>query len=155
MGCESSSAKESGGSPDAAKEFENLAEVAQHPVAVTLMQEWKLFVSAYDDKQTSANAQIVRRDAMQTLRDQPDEVWVAAGTNPVTHASVDQVGKAFLNYVRVQLQGLGWGGDFDYKVAGTPSQGFIKVSAELDVSSAETESPIIRTWSKKIHYCSE
>eukprot|EP00796_Vickermania_ingenoplastis_P000071 gene71-48_t len=150
MGCDNSKTKTNPEDFYSTKEFEDLVDVAKHPVAIKLKEEWTLFANAYssntgnpaDDGDAS-----LRRDALQRLSEQPEEVWADTERNPVTHASVDQVGKAFLNYVRVQLLILGWGGNFDYKVVGVVNQGFIKASAELDVSTADFRPPIIRTWS--------
>lgn len=146
MGCSNSATKENGEDYYSTKEFEDLVDVAKHPVAITLKEEWTLFANAYSGEGTQREA------ALQRLSEQSEEVWANTEGNPVTHASVDQVGKAFLNYVRVQLIVLGWGGNFDYKVAGVVNQGFIKASAELDVSTSDFGPPIIQTWSKKIHY---
>lgn len=152
MGCNSSKTKENVENYYSTNEFENLVDVVKHPVAIKLKAEWTLFTDAYRTTSEDENDGLARREALQRLAEQPEEVWADTERNPVTHASVDQVGKAFLNYVRVQLIVLGWGGNFDYKVAGVVNQGFIKASAELDVSTNEYEPPLIRGWSKKIHY---
>lgn len=151
MGCDNSKVKDSD-RYCSSDEFDKLVNEVKHPVAIKLKEEWLLFANAYRARSGDAHDTVAQQEAIQQLAERPDEVWANTEQNPVKHASVDEVGKAFLNYVRNQLLFLGWGGNFEYRVAGVVDQGFIKASAELDVSSNDYETPVIRTWSKKLHY---
>lgn len=151
MGCTNSSEqKELKGS---IASFDHLVYSVKHPVAIKLKEEWTLFANAY---QSAGNhlSESQRAEALRRLETQPQEVWANTASNAVTHSSVDEVGKCFLLYLRAQLVILGWGGNFDYKVVGIATQGFIAANAEVDVTDNDNESPVIRYWNKKIHYYS-
>lgn len=148
MGCKNSTTKspqnkQASGNNEAA-EFLNLANSQHHPVAVKLLEEWSAFVNT----QVKKNAGDM--SAVQAYAARPREVWADTEQNPVTHRSVDYVGKMFLEYIKNDLSQRGWGGNFDYKVAGVPKQGFLKANANVD--TACTDEPEEVAWEVKIHY---
>lgn len=84
------------------------------------------------------------------LQRRPNQVWANNENNRVTHRSVDYVGKLFLEYIKKDLSTRGWGGNFDYKVAGVAKQGFIRASANVEVAYGEVSQVV--GWGVKVHY---
>lgn len=150
MGCKSSTTKgprnQRSSISNEAVEFLDLAQKQENPVAMRLLDEWQVFV----DAQVKRNAGDL--SAARAYASRPREVWANTEHNPLTHRSVDYVGKVFLEYIKSDLSQRGWGGNFDYKVAGVPKQGFLKANANVD--TACTEEPEEVTWEVKIHYYS-
>ena len=109
-----------------ADEFYKLATTERHPVAQKLLEEWVQFM----DAQARLNAG--DPTAAKAYSNRPKEVWADTSNRPVTHRSVDYVGKMFLEYVKRDLSQRGWGGNFDYKVAGVAKQGFLKANANVE-----------------------
>lgn len=146
MGCNSSKTK----APPAnvankeADEFYKLATAERHPVAQKLLEGWVQFV----DAQMRRNAG--DPTAAQAYANRPKEVWADTANRPVTHRSVDYVGKMFLGYIKHDLAQRGWGGNFDYKVAGVAKQGFLKANANIDASNSDVPEEV--AWEIKIHY---
>ncbi|KAG5463832.1 hypothetical protein LSCM1_00003 [Leishmania martiniquensis] len=129
-----------------ADEFYALATIERHPVAQKLLEEWVRFVDAqvrlYAGDPTAAMA----------YENRLKEVWAETASPPVTHRSVDHVGKMFLEYIKKDLSQRGWGGNFDYRVAGVATQGFLKASANVDTGTSEVPEEVC--WAIKIHYTS-
>lgn len=149
MGCISSSEKP--GANQYTASFDYQVKVAKHPVAIALNEEWSRFVDAYRSTGNQLSA-AEREKAVRYVEEQANDMWANTSTNLVSHLSVDEVGKKFLFFVRNQITELGWGGNFDYKVVGTVNQGFIIANAELDVSTVDSAVPLIKRWTRKIHY---
>ncbi|KAG5465302.1 hypothetical protein CUR178_00001 [Leishmania enriettii] len=127
-----------------ADEFYVLATTEQHPVAQKLLEEWVQFVDAQVRLSAGDPA------AAMAYENRLKEVWADTANRPLTHRSVDYVGKVFLEYIKQDLSQRGWGGNFDYRVAGVARQGFIKASANIDTGS--TDLPEEVSWMIKIHY---
>ncbi|KPA79808.1 hypothetical protein ABB37_04905 [Leptomonas pyrrhocoris] len=127
-----------------ADEFYILATTERHPVAQKLLEEWVQFV----DAQARRNAG--DPTAAQAYENRPKEVWADTSNRPLTHRSVDYVGKMFLEYIKRDLSQRGWGGNFDYKVAGVAKQGFLKANAIVDAANSDVPEDV--TWEIKIHY---
>ncbi|CAJ1012475.1 hypothetical protein Q4I28_007788 [Leishmania naiffi] len=146
MGCNNSKLKTPGvaAGSKGADEFYVLATTEGHPVAQKLLEEWVLFV----DAQVRRNAG--DSSAAQAYETRLKEVWADTGSCPVTHRSVDYVGKTFLEYIKQDLSHRGWGGNFDYKVAGVVTQGFLKTTANIDTAISDTPEEV--QWEIKIHY---
>ncbi|KPI84499.1 hypothetical protein ABL78_6462 [Leptomonas seymouri] len=146
MGCKQSKTKEQPRNVVSrdADEFYKLATVERHPVAKKLLEEWVQFV----DAQVRRNAG--DPTAAKAYKNRPKEVWAETSKTPVTHRSVDYVGKMFLEYIKRDLSQRGWGGSFDYKVAGVAKQGFLKANANVD--AAKSDAPGDVAWEIKIHY---
>lgn len=149
MGCTASTTKTNERAYVA--DFDRQVNVEKHPVAIALKNEWLHFVSACQQTESELSA-TARAEAFSALKEELEDVWANSSSNPVSHSSVDGVGRLFLFYVRNHIIELDWGGNFDYKVVGTVNQGFIVVSAEVDVSTNDNGPPIIKKWTKKIHY---
>ncbi|KAH9581933.1 hypothetical protein LSM04_000990 [Trypanosoma melophagium] len=140
MGCNNTKAKNGDNSssskrsdPGSAEEFVTLSK--KNPVAATLLEEWnKLVISI------PIGSSKVRK-----------EVWADTTNNPLTHRSVDTVGKHFLVYIRNDLISRGWGGNFDYSVVGVSNQGYLKANATIDPSNSTSRSRE-STWEVKVHY---
>lgn len=148
MGCDASKTKETKGTPAAmnneASEFLSLAKSQHHPVAEKLLEEWTLLVDA-ESRRNAGDSRGARAAV-----NRPKEIWADTEHNPVSHRSVDNVGKLFLEYIKADLSQRGWGGNFDYKVAGVAKQGFLKANATIDTST--TGEPNEVAWEVKIHY---
>ncbi|CCW67128.1 unnamed protein product [Phytomonas sp. Hart1] len=123
--------------------FLNLVNDQKSPVACELFQAWTHFVETQNRK--LAGAKVPDCPGVSN----PTEVWATTENNLLTHHSVDQVGKAFLEYVKNDLSQRGWGGNFDYKVVGVATQGFLRASANIDTGYPERSEVI---WAVKIHY---
>ncbi|RNF02035.1 uncharacterized protein Tco025E_08472 [Trypanosoma conorhini] len=141
MGCTNTKEKRGGSSHcggeisgGGAGEFSSLAK--ENPVAAKLKEEWSAFVRSLS---TSAPSDTRR------------EVWANAATNPLTHRSVDRVGKLFLMYVRDELTIREWGGNFDYTVVGLENQGFLRATATVEARIG-AERPKEAVWEVKVHY---
>ncbi|KAG5489884.1 hypothetical protein JKF63_00001 [Porcisia hertigi] len=127
-----------------ADEFYRLATTERHPVGQKLLEEWVQFVDAQ-----------ARRDAGDptaalAYENRPKEIWADTAGNQVTHRSVDYVGKMFLEYIKRDLSQRGWGGNFDYRVAGVAKQGFLKAKANIDTGSSDVAEEVL--WEIKVHY---
>lgn len=148
MGCNGSKTKQGSGNVvnSDAEEFYNLATRSCHPVAKTLLAEWTQFVDA--EVRRSAGD----RGPVAAYQRRPKEMWADTEDRPVTHRSVDYVGKMFLEYIKRDLSQRGWGGNFDYKVAGVAKQGFLKANANIDTGNSDV--PQEASWEVKIHYFS-
>ncbi|CAD2214081.1 hypothetical protein AGDE_11227 [Angomonas deanei] len=153
MGCKSTKTKDShtgGGAGGKASpqnessEFLILANKQQHPVAKKLLEEWTTFAVVQEKRHAGDQA------AVQAYQQRSKDVWADTENQPVTHRSVDYVGKVFLEYIRADLLERGWGGNFDYKVAGVTTQGFLK--ANVNVDTAFSDEPEEVEWEIKIHY---
>lgn len=149
MGCQNAKAKQTnpsaqGPTTSDAAEFLRLCQKERHPVAQCLMDEWTVFVNAQVRKNAGDPSAAAAYEA------RPKEVWADTETNPVTHRSVDYVGKMFLEYIKSDLSQRGWGGNFDYKVAGVAQQGFLKANANVDTASSDVPDEVC--WEIKIHY---
>lgn len=146
MGCNNSKAKgiKADTSTNEAAQFLDLANNQRHPVAQKLLNEWTLFVDAQVKRSAGDHAAVAAFEA------RPKEIWADTEARPVTHRSADQVGKTFLQYIKSDLSQRGWGGNFDYKVAGVANQGFLKANANIDTASSATAEDIV--WETKIHY---
>ncbi|RNE98510.1 hypothetical protein TraAM80_08738 [Trypanosoma rangeli] len=141
MGCTSTKEKRSGGfrggdesGGAGAGEFSSLAK--ENPVAATLKEEWSDFVRSLS---VSAFSEARR------------EVWANTASSPLTHRSVDKVGKLFLVYVRNDLTLREWGGNFDYTVVGLANQGFLRATATVDAGGGTGQSKEA-VWEVKVHY---
>lgn len=149
MGCKTTKAKEpvpaeTAPVSKAAAAFVTLAKTNKHPVAQKLMEEWTIFVDAQAKREAGDPGPAAAQ------RQRPTEVWAATEQNPVSHHSVDEVGKAFLEYIKADLSQRGWGGNFDFKVAGIARQGFLKANATIDPASSDIPEEV--PWEIKIHY---
>ncbi|RNE95616.1 hypothetical protein TraAM80_10166 [Trypanosoma rangeli] len=141
MGCTNTKEKRSGGfrgenepGGAGAGEFSTLAK--ENPVAAALEEEWSDFVRSLSFSASS-----------ETRR----EVWANTANNPLTHRSVDKVGKLFLVCVRNDLTLREWGGNFDYTVVGLANQGFLRATATVDAGSGTGQSKGA-VWEVKVHY---
>ncbi|KAG5488399.1 hypothetical protein JIQ42_00001 [Leishmania sp. Namibia] len=146
MGCTHSRTKTPTvhGAGKEADEFYVLATTEQHPVAQKLLEEWVQFVDAQVRLSAGDPA------AAMAYENRLKEVWADTANCPLTHRSVDYVGKVFLEYIKQDLSQRGWGGNFDYRVAGVATQGFIKASANIDTGSTDLLEEV--SWMIKIHY---
>lgn len=157
MGCETSKTKDSKQAPsnenrtkaanttannDAAK-FLSLANVDKHPVARELLKEWTVFVDAQDRKLKGDDS------AAKAYDTRAREIW-AESESLVTHRSVAEVGEAFMAFLGQDLTQRGWGGNFNYLVAGVAKQGFLRVSVNVEPAPREPPEEVI--WEVKIHY---
>lgn len=150
MGCKNSKTRECVSNNDVADDsinFLNLIYVRKHPVAIQLLREWTVFVDA------QASRIAGNPSASYELAERPREIWATDENNAVTHCSVDNVGKMFLEYIKVDLLKRGWGGNFDYKVAGVAKQGFIRAGATVETALHDVTE--MAEWEIKIHYHSD
>ncbi|CCW59902.1 unnamed protein product [Phytomonas sp. EM1] len=147
MGCNASKTKNRAVEEhlnDKANTFLSLVNVQKSPVARELLQAWTHFVDVQNRKIAGG------KNAESPGATAPAEVWATTENNPLTHHSVDQVGKAFLEYIKNDLSQRGWGGNFDYKVVGVATQGFLRASANIDTGHPERPEEV--SWAVKIHY---
>lgn len=146
MGCTASKTKTPAANvaSKGADEFYAFATTERHPVAEKLLEEWVLFVDAQARRNAGDSS------AARAYETRLKEVWADTTNRPVTHRSVDYVGKMFLEYIKEDLSHRGWGGNFDYKVAGVVTQGFLKANANIDTALSDTPEEV--TWEIKIHY---
>ncbi|EPY26645.1 hypothetical protein STCU_01675 [Strigomonas culicis] len=146
MGCQESKTKGGSNAPSPGLSFEflNLANKEHHPVAQKLLEEWTMFVDAQEKRNRGNTA------AAREYHRRPHEIWADTEAQPVSHRSVDYVGKMFLEYIKLDLSKRGWGGNFDYKVAGVPQQGFLKANANVDTVYSDVTDEV--QWEIKIHY---
>lgn len=156
MGCKSSkqtkqnSENAKGTSAEAAK-FLQLVNDSCHPVARKTLEEWGIFVDAHTRRRDDNDL-----TGMQRLTQRPSEMWATTQQEEgVTHQSVDEVGQAFLQYLRNDLTLRSWGGEFDYSVAGVATQGYLRIAAKIDMG-AHSEAPSDEhAWEIRIHYHSK
>jgi hypothetical protein len=148
MGCKGSKTnKPAGAFPPEAAAFMRLVNDAHHPVARKILEEWSIFVDA-QNRLKHGDVSAEQRNATR-----PREVWADTTDEPVTHRSVDEVGKHFVDYLKHDLLVRGWGGDFNYTVAGVAKQGYILVAAAIDVSSSAERDE--KKWDIRVnYYCS-
>lgn len=128
---------------DDAAGFLNVANVEKHPVARRLLSEWVVFLDAQEQKVTGDE----RAALAYELR--PKELW-ADTSDPVSHKSVDRVGKLFLAYIGEDLAQRGWGGKFNYQVKGVAEQGFLHACASVEPVGYSAQDPV--NWDIKVRY---
>lgn len=133
--------------PPEAAEFMKLVNTEGHPVARKTLEEWSVFVDAHTRRRQGDSS------GLHAFQSRDKEPWANTQTNPVTHPSVDGVGKAFLKYLKNDLLLRSWGGDFDYEVAGVATQGYLRVAAKLDLGPIDSSSATDeQVWEIRIHY---
>jgi hypothetical protein len=157
MGCRGSKepkqnqdASKNGTSAEAAN-FLRMVNEACHPVARKTLEEWGIFVDAHSRRRDAYDHSGVAR-----LAQRPNEMWATTQQEEgVTHQSVDDVGQAFLQYLRNDLTLRGWGGEFDYSVAGVATQGYLRIAAKIDMGALRDMPTDEYTWEIRIHYHSK
>lgn len=154
MGCRGSKQKEpkepqhngDAALPDGAAGFMALVNTTQHPVARKTLEEWSVFVDAHTRRRQHDTS---RYDA---ILHRPSEMWATTDREPVTHESVDEVGKSFLAYLKNDLVLRGWSGEFDYAVSGVEQQGYLKLSARIEMGPIDGNRIDEQKWEMRIHY---
>mmetsp|Transcript_71171 Transcript_71171/g.82807 ORF Transcript_71171/g.82807 Transcript_71171/m.82807 type:complete len:222 (-) Transcript_71171:166-831(-) len=157
MGCRNSKTKSAAVSDDesapdtnpSVPDFMKLVNTAHHPVARKTLEEWSIFVDAHTRRRQNARD----TSAIERLARRPAEVWATDDeADAVSHISVDEVGKSFLEYLRKDLVLRGWAGEFDYTVAGVVTQGYLRIAATIDMGETSSGTPDEHPWEMRIHY---
>ena len=104
-----------------------LDDSSSHQVARGIYSEWCVFVA-----KTTATLGVTPPDqggnaVYLSANQRPVDFWTTTEETAVSHPSVDEVGKAFLHYLEMDLRHRGWGGDFDYTVEGMETEGCLQV----------------------------
>ena len=155
MGCRGSKdatkqPKEGALSPEAAR-FMSLVNDECHAVARKTLEEWSVFVDAHTRRRLHGDTSGVEALAKRSL-----EMWATASeSEAVTHPSVDTVGQSFLQYLRNDLTLRSWGGEFDYSVAGVATQGYLRITAKIEMGALDNAPSDEHAWEIRIHYHSK
>lgn len=154
MGCRGSKAKENPTtatlSPDAVAFMSLVNGNDAHPVARRTLEEWSVFVQAHTQRRTNYDM-----SALEAYNRRPTESWATMAHDSVTHQSVDDVGKAFLQYLKNDLVVRGWAGDFDYAVAGVETQGYLRITAKIEMGPFGANASDEHPWEIRVHYHSK
>jgi len=124
--------------------FLRLVNNANHPVARRIMEEWCIFVDAHTQRLSG-----LEQTALNNMLKRPTEVWGTTGIERCAHQEIDDVGKAFMGFLKFDLTSRGWGGEFEYSVMGIQGQGYLNVRVDTLFDAAGKDKA---TFERKVNY---